>query len=478
MSWLQRFGSFFRGSKSEEQGVERARLVGPEEFESAFDGGSSLPRFRSAMAWVTAALKSPIIRPIVERISTDVAMEDYFLTDIKNGKREKLTGENSPAELFLANPWNSGAGGSLEQLLKLFVCWEKVTGNVFCIKDFTPSGKLKGLIPIPTPYCGTVERVTVLGTNQVDIFLHLTIPDQNRVVRAPLSDCFWHRNVSWTDPNGPGSAIIECLNDEVNQDEEAAKFNSAFFANGCTPHMIVSVLNTQLEQSQIDKLKAKWKKEYQGAANAFRALFIKGDLKVTPFQQSGKDAQVFEIRVFARDTCLTAFQMPPEIMGIKNGSGKTAVESADLFYKRQCIKPEMKGLVIALNRQVFRPHFGTVRLDYHNPVREAAKDKLEKTMQSWTNGLIPRWKACHELGFERPPEALANHYMIPGNMFLVDEKGQVVMSTTTPAGTTAPAAAGGATPSTTPPKLGNGTVNKSRDLALERYYNNGHIARS
>lgn len=473
MSWLNKWLPTFFGSNTEPE-VERARLVGPEEFASTFDSsGPSLLRCRSAMAWVTAALKSPIVRPIIERISTDVAMEEYFLTDIKAGKREKLTGENTPAEAFLADPWTSGAGGSLEQLLKLFVVWEKVTGNVIALKDFSPSGKLKGLIPIPTPYCGTVERIAITGTNIVDIWLHLTIPDTSNTVRVPLSDCFWHRNVNWADPNGPGSAIIECLNDEINQDEEAAKFNSAFFANGCTPHMIVSVLNSQMEQTQIDKLKAKWRKEYQGASNAFRALFVKGDLKVTPFQSSSKDAQVFEIRNFARDTCLAAFQMPPEIMGIKNGSGKTAVESADLFYRRQCIKPEMHSLCTSLNRQVFSKHFGRVRLQFCNPVREAAKDKLEKTMQAWTNGLIPRAKACHELGFEAPPEALAGHYMIPGNMFLVDDKGKVVMSTTTPTGTNAAPSPGGSTPGTTPPKLGNGKVNKQHgDIALERYYGN------
>lgn len=474
MSWKDWFGGLFGGGRGE-QAEERARIVGPEEFASIVESaGPSLPRSRSAAAWVSAVLQSPIIRPIIERIATDVAMGEWFLTDTKNGKREILPDEGTtPAHQFFSDPWKQGAGGSWEQLIKLFVCWEKATGNVFALKDFTPSGKLNGLIPIPTPYCGCVERVAIRGSNRVEVWFHLTIPDTSKSVRVPMSDVFWHRNVHWGDPNGPGSAIVECLNDEVNQDEQAAKFNSAFFANGCTPHMIVSVVDKTLEQTQIDKLKAKWKKEYQGAANAFRALFVRGDLKVQPFQLSNRDAQIFEVREQARNTALAAFQMPPEIMGIKNESGKTATEYAEQFYNRQCIRPEMKGLTTSLNRQVFRPHFGTVRLAYVDPVREAARELREKTMQSWTNGLISRETACEKLGWPTPPPALARQWMVPGNMFLVDETGKVTMQTTTPSGTTAAPNPGGSTPSTTPPKMGNGTINKSRvrERALEGFWN-------
>lgn len=481
MRWRDWFGGLFRGGGRGEKIEERARLVGPEEFESIFESSSaSLPRARSASAWVSAALRSPIIRPIVECIATDVAMGEYFLTDVKNGKRERLPDEGgSPAHQFLADPWKQGAGGSWEQLIKWFVCMEKSTGNIVALKDFTPSGKLQGLIPVPTPYCGCIERIAIRGTTQMEIWLHLTLPDTGRTVRAPLSDCFWHRNVHWSDPNGPGSAIVECLNDEVNQDEQAAKFNSAFFANGCTPHMIVSVVDKTMEQNQIDKLKAKWKKEYQGASNAFRALFVRGDLKVQPFQLNSRDAQIFEVRTQSRDFALMTFKMPPEIMGIKHQSGKTSTEEADKFYNKRCIRPEMKALTTSLNRQVFRPHYGSVRLGYVDPVREAAKDQLEKTVQSWTNGLIPLEVACAALGWPTPPPALAKHRMIPGNMFLVDESGKVVMQTTTPSGSTAAPSPGGATPSTTPPKMGNGTINKSRvqELALEGFWN-GHSSLS
>lgn len=477
MSWKNWFGGLFRGGSQGEASQERARIVGPEEFESMFESaGASLPRTRSASAWMSAVLRSPIIRPIIERIATDVAMGEYFLTDVRAGKRERLPEEgNTPAHQFLDDPWKSGAGGSWEQLIKLFVCWEKSTGNVIALKDFSPSGKLQGLIPVPTPYCGCIERIALKGTMQIETWLHLTVPDTNRTVRVPLADCFWHRNVHWGDPNGPGSAIVECLNDEVNQDEQAAKFNSAFFANGCTPHMIVSVVDKTMEQNQIDKLKAKWKKEYQGAANAFRALFVKGDLKVQPFQLSNRDAQIFEVRNQARDMALAAFQMPPEIMGIKHNSGKTSTEVADQFYNRQCIRPEMKGLTKSLNRQVFKPHFGSVRLGYVDPVREASKDRLEKGIQAWTNGLISREEACEILGISRPPKALSKQFMIPGNMFIIDESGKMVAQTTTPVGTTAAPTPGGATPSTTPPKMGNGNINKSRvrELALEGFYN-GH----
>jgi len=463
---MQRIGAWFFGE------VTRARSVGPEEFEGIVSSaGNDLPRLRSALAWTNAALRSPIIRPIVERIATDVSEGEYYLTDLKDGKRVRLEDSAGPADSFLDDPWPGGAGGTFQQLLKLFVAWNKVTGNVVALKDFSARGRLVGLIPVPTPYISCVHRLHVVGTNRVEVWLEVQIPDAKRWVKLPARDFFWHRDVSWNDPNGPGRAIVECLNDEVNQDEEASKFVSAFFANGCTPHMLVSVKEKGVTQPELDKLKAKWKKEYQGAVNAFRAMFVASDLSVVPVQSNTGDAQVPQVRDKCRDMALVAFSMPPEIMGIKHQSGKTSTEQADRFYRQQCIRPEMSAMVRSFNRQIFKPHFGSVRLAFVDPVREAAADQLSKTIQSWTNGLLSRESACKMLGLPAPPPSLAGQWMVPGNMFLVDDKGRVVMQTTTPSGTTAAPTPGGSTPATTPPKLGNGTINKEGNRALERYWN-------
>lgn len=473
-SWLKRI--FRRGSQPavDIQDEERARMVGAEEFEQLMDAGPHLAGVRTAAGWMRAVQASPIVRPIIERIATDVSMGEFFVTDLVDGKRVRLESGKSEAEKFVENCWNHGSGGTLQQLLQLFVCWLKSTGNIFALKDFSSTGKLRGLIPIPPHFVGSIERFRVLGTeHQVEVWLNVTLPDINKPVRIPLSDIFWHRQVNWTDPNGPGQAIVQCLNDEMHQDEQAAKFNSAFFANGCTPHMVVSVMQKDIDQAGMDKLKAKWKREYQGAVNAFRALFVKGDLKIERFQSSNRDAQLFEIRTHARDVALAAFQMPPEIMGIKHNSGKTSSGLADQLYNKQCIRPEMRALCLTFNHQLFR-HFGTARLSFVDPVREAAQDVLQKTIQAWTNGLIPRRLACDLLGFPPPPEVLAGHYMVPGNMFLIDSEGKLVMATTTPTGTTAAPSPGGKTPSTSPPQLGNGTVNKGFP---ERYWN-GFVALS
>jgi len=430
--------------------VERGALSGPYSSDELGEmiGGRAANRV-SAYSWMKAVLASPIVRPVITRISTDISCGDWYISGPgKNGKRERIEDDSNPAVKFLQSPWTEGAGGTWQQVLELGSNWYESTGSCFLLKDFAPGGRMRGVIPIPTTHC-TVEQVYVPGSlYSVENWFRVSVPGSGKSVRIPASDMIWIRDPNWTDPNGPAQGIVSCLNDEVSQDENAAKYNNSFFANGATPHAVVSIQRTGIEQSELDKLKLKWTKEHVGVTNAFRTLFLAGDVKVNPFQSSHKEMQFVEMRKLIRELVLMVWQMPAAIMGLAGSVAPTPEEMK--YYQSLCLRPRMKKFCDALNNQVFRKHFGLFRLEFVNPVREFAKDLLEKVTFGWNNGLIDMATACEKLDFPAPPDKIAKLRMVPGNMFLMDDKGEMVASTTTPTGTEAAPKPGGKTPETTP----------------------------
>lgn len=386
---------------------------------------------RGQWGWVQAARTNPRLQSVVRRIATDVARQPYQLVEVKpNGDTEVV--RNHPANRWLDNPWTFCGGGSFQQLLVLTQAWLDLCGEAFWLVDRDTDALMaapRGVIPIPPHMC--VPVIEPAGDRDVVIWFDLTLPGTHIPERVPASEMVWFRDPSWLDPCGRGEGIAQCLNDEINQDEAAAKYNNAFFRNGATPHTIVSVTpsgSQKVTPEQLRALKNEWKGRHEGVLNAFRTLFIGAETKVTPFSQGQRDMQFIEGRKFLRDAIFQAFQMPPEIMGVVENSNRATAQAAMYLYSLNSILPRMVTLTAAINRQFLQPFFGRSRrlvLAFETPVRETAEFYLQKNKEMFGQGAITRDEYRIAMGVEPVGGELGGQYLIPAGVTPVNSNGTV-----------------------------------------------------
>ena len=373
---------------------------------------------RNTRAWLETLITHPRLAAAVNRISTDVGKTRWVLLedDPGTGKPREVT--KHPLLDFMADPWQTCAGGSWSTISALWTAYTLLDGNAF----FRMRCKAKGHAPVelwPVPPHLVAD---VPARNQP--FYLFAAGVEEACDRIPAGDVLWFRRVNPLDPYGRGIGVAMALDDEVSQDTWAAKYNNSWFRNGARPDLLIS-LSPETNPLERKRIEETWKSRYRGLANAFKAFFLTSEAKVHNLATSHKDMQWADGRKLLRDIIFQTFGLPPEVMGVVENSNRATADAALYIYSLQCVLPMVSSFCDELNRLLVPMFQGKknegkdprrVYLGFESPVRETEEFRLNKAIELFKAGAITRDECRDITGFDPCGNARGEEFLVPVNM--------------------------------------------------------------
>lgn len=237
--------------------------------------------------------------------------------------------DTGPGELFrtpaldlLSKPWR---GATTRNLLARMIQDADLAGNSFTARrDRRGNRRLRRLRPdwvtillgsddepVENPWELDAEVIGYLyepggfGSTQES---HILTPDEVAHF-APIPDPdAQFRGMSWISP------VIK----ELDADNAATSHKLAFFRNGATPQVVVS-LDREVKETQFKRLIATMESKHKGLRNAYKTMYLGGGADVTVV---GKDLRQLDFRAVqgAGETRMAAAAgVPPVIAGFSEG---------------------------------------------------------------------------------------------------------------------------------------------------------------
>lgn len=166
-----------------------------------------------------------------------------------------------------------------------------------------------GLLPGDLP---ADPDITVYTADQVAHFAPLPDPAAN-----------W-RGMSWLTP-----ALSE-----VSADSAATRHKRAFFSNGATPQLAVT-LDPSVTPEMFKRFKAAMDEQHQGVSNAYKTLYLGGGADVKPLTMDLKQLD-FKITQGAGESRLAALAgVPPVIVGFSEGLQGSSLNAGNYASSRR-----------------------------------------------------------------------------------------------------------------------------------------------
>ena len=221
-------------------------------------------------------------------------------------------------------------------------------------------------------------------------------------------DFVFFKDVDLNDPYGNGKGISESIDDELETDEYASKYQKNFFFNDATPPYVVT--GYQGNEQGADRLKKSLKEKIGGFRKAREPAILTGAMDVKPLGISPKELDMVESRKFLRDECLQHYQLPPEIFGIVENSNRATIDASYYLTQKNVIVPRLKFFERVVNAQLLFEYDDII---CRHDIKIIEDEDLNLRIYSFgvQNGCITKEQYCEKFGINPKPEE--GHYIIP-----------------------------------------------------------------
>jgi HK97 family phage portal protein len=207
-----------------------------------------------------------------------------------------------------------------------------VLGEAFWVLDRTNGlGTPSMAWPVPPYWIIDTPRLDYPGYK-------LQIPG-GQAIDVPMKEVVWFKEPDPVHPYLRGSSTANALADEIQTDENAAKFINRFFYNNARPSLIISADGLSPEGTK--RIEEEWNRRNQGLWNSFRAYFLNRKVDVQVLDQNLQHLQFAELRQSERNTIIQVYGVPPEILGIVEDSNRATIEAADYMMAKWVIVPRL-----------------------------------------------------------------------------------------------------------------------------------------
>jgi len=186
-----------------------------------------------------------------------------------------------------------------------------------------------------------------------------------------------------------GMSPLRALWQSLLTDYDAIKYNRFFLKNQAVPYGVLET-EQKLDQDLYDRLYAAWAQSHQGSQNAGKMAILEGGLKFKPISFPPKDLEFMAGRKLTREEILSAFKVPPIMVGLMDGASyANAYQQYENFILNTII-PKLKKLEAVFNNQLLK-EFGetlTCKFDIKQfPIMQQLElDKIPKLQMLWQMG--------------------------------------------------------------------------------------------
>ena len=377
MAWYNKLNPFIK-SEIKQLGVSDSFNYNPYTFTSQISSPAEFVRAYGQVGWVFAC---------VSRIASAVAETKWRLyTESENEKTEII--QHPLLELFAyVNKFHTGL-----EMLEQTQTFIDLTGEVFwlVIKD----------------RANTPAEIWVINPNKVKV-----VPDKKMYIKGyvykngkeeiPLNvDDIVH--IKLPNPTNPfrGQSPLGAVHADIEAEKYSSQYNRTFFQNSAEPSGVIQFEGT-LTDSQYERLRYQWNKQYQGTSNAHKVAILEGGASWQTAGVTQRDMQFRDLRIMNRDTIMGVYGMPKHILGIAEDVNRANAEASEYTFARWVLKPRLEIIRTKLN-EVLIPMYNdpNLTLEYDTPIPADIDRNLAVADQGFKSGYITRNEARIKIGLE------------------------------------------------------------------------------
>lgn len=336
--------------------------------------------------------RSPWLRAVASKIARGVAETEWRVFQARreaggrSGKdiqlvhgsyevRERIVERKLDADEFqeirdhpvldLLTRGNSKLSGM--EVLKLTQVYLDLIGEAFWIIQPDDEGKPHEIWPVPP--------TLVLDLPNRDHPYYKIRGQEGKMLEVPVTAVVPFIDSDPTNPYGRGTGLAKALGDELEIDEYAAKHVKSFFYNRARPDMLV--FGENISPDDTKRMEQQWLQNHRGFMRAFKPMFLSRKVEVKELGQNMEQLQMPSIRRMERDTVVSVFSVPPELLGILGDAKRSTIVMADRFWQSEVLRPRIEILRASIQRKLI-PMFGDdVVFHYHTPVLKDTEMEIE-----------------------------------------------------------------------------------------------------
>ena len=306
------------------------------------------------------------------------------------------------------NPWE-GQGKFIEKV----VAYLMLSGNTY-IEAVAPGGP-KSLRPPKELYSLRPDRMTVIphAVERIGGYEYKA-GSQSRTF---LSHEILHTKLFAPTDDWYGLSPITVASALIDSDNTGLRWNYNLIKNGARPSGAM-VVSHNLPEAQFTRLKSQIDEEYIGADRAGFPMLLEGGMEWKEMGLSPKDLDWLEGRKDLRLEIARAYQIPPELIGLKEGTFENRKEAKRAFYT-ETVLPLADIFVGELNNWLTPRYGDNLYLDYDRDAIEALQDDRQKV---WERVKVATWLTENEkrvaTGYDE--DARFDVWLVPATLLPMD----------------------------------------------------------
>jgi len=282
------------------------------------------------------------------------------------------------------NPRQSGV-----RFFQTFIGYLMISGNAYMERVGPGLGEAQMTKPPRELYTLRPDRMTVIP-DPVEMVGGYEYRAGGSVVKFPVAQILhlplFHPTNDWY-----GLSPIQVAGRAVDTDNAAATWNANLLHNGARPSGAL-VVTGNLNDDQFKRLRTMIDTEIKGEHNAGAPLLLEGGMDWKAFGLSPADMDFIESRKMSKSDIAQAYQMPAELIGLKEATFENRKEARRSFYT-EAVLPLADVLRDELNSWL-TPLFGErLRLDYNRDAIEALQEDRAKL---WEGTQKADWLTVNE----------------------------------------------------------------------------------
>jgi HK97 family phage portal protein len=239
---------------------------------------------------------------------------------------------NHPLYKLLANP---NEYDNYYTFFEKATTWLALSGECFIYRTQS-AGQAAGISQIPAELhvLNSYKMREVLSSNRRDLIGWV----YDNSIAINMNELFLVKFVNPYNPFRGLAPIDACIND-VDSDFLSSKYGSNFFKNSAIPGLVFTTQpDDESTAEQRRAFLAEWNALHQGSTKAHKAAVLASGMDIKQVGLDQKSMQYIESRKFNAERILSAFGVPPPMVGIYDEATYGNVRTAKKIFWSECIK--------------------------------------------------------------------------------------------------------------------------------------------
>ena len=169
------------------------------------------------------------------------------------------------------------------------------------------------------------------------------------------------------------------------------EYTKNLYENGALPLGLLKT-DSRLNPTQVDALRASWKKLYSGVKNSAKTVVLQEGMEYEALSMNPNEIQMTDTKANTNSEICKLFNVPESLVNAKAGKQYVSIEQNNLHFLKSCLAPVITALEGAMDKSMLleseKANGYFFRFDTSEIARSTEKERVESTVAGLSAGLF------------------------------------------------------------------------------------------